>query len=86
MFHVFNLFDVNIEKDGITSEKKYFVFSAFIFSFLHEIRNKKIPHLAIPFLFGDAKNKISLPWPYQSVPKVNFLMNTIHNGVSPPLA
>ena len=50
MFHVFNLFDVNIEKDGITSEKKDFVFSAFMFSFLHEIKDKKIiPHLAFTF-------------------------------------
>ena len=50
MFHVFNLFDVNIEKDWIISEKIYFAFSAFMFSFLHEIKNKKvIPHLAFTF-------------------------------------
>ena len=47
MFYVFKLFNVNIEKDGITSEKR---FSAFMFSFLHEIKNKKtIPHLAFNF-------------------------------------
>ena len=50
MFHVFTLFGVNVEKDWITFEKKYFVFSAFMFSFLHEIKNKKIiPHLAFNF-------------------------------------
>ena len=50
MFHVFNIFDVNVEKDGITTKKMYFVFSAFMFSFLHEIKNKKtIPHLAFTF-------------------------------------
>ena len=50
MFHVFNLFDVNIEKSWIISEKIYFDFSALMFSFLNEIKNKKvIPHLAFTF-------------------------------------
>ena len=33
MFHVFNLFDVNIEKDGITSEKNIKFFRIYVFIF-----------------------------------------------------